>query len=230
MRRSWPRWQSAMTYALKDMPVLGRSIANILVFETAKTPHFESDQTCKWFADRLQRSRRYLEFGSGGTTFLAAELNVPFVSKESDQLFSLSVQQTIETAGLVRSNQVFLHADIGVTENWGYPFLLGQPTPRRLAKFAAYSDGPPFQSPPDFILIDGRFRLACMLKCVKALVARDDWIIAFDDYAERPHYHVVEQFAQLEQMVGRMAVFRAKPDVEMAALEQVLSDHLHDFR
>jgi hypothetical protein len=50
-----------------------------------------------------------------------------------------------------------------------------------------------------------------------------------DDYAERPHYHVIEHFARLDAMVGRMAVFRSLP-VANADLEGVLEKHYSDWR
>ncbi|MGJ8528968.1 hypothetical protein [Maritalea sp.] len=230
MSKNWPRWQSALIYALKDISILRNPVAQKLIFETARVPHFESDDIQNWFSEQLKNCQSYLEFGSGGTTFLAAEFGIPFVSKESDLLFSLSVQRTIELAGFHRAGQTYIHADIGLTENWGYPFSFSQPTAKRLKKFTAYSDVPDTKALPDLVLIDGRFRVACMLKCVKALAATDNWTIAFDDYQDRPHYHVVAQFAELTQMVGRMAVFVPKQDIKMAALEKVLSGHLYDYR
>jgi hypothetical protein len=41
------------------------------------------------------------------------------------------------------------------------------------------------------------------------LCARPGTAILFDDYAERPQYHVVEQFCRREALHGRMAQFQA---------------------
>lgn len=41
----------------------------------------------------------------------------------------------------------------------------------------------------DLVFIDGRFRVACCLKCYD--VIKDECLIAFDDFLNRPEYHVV---------------------------------------
>ena len=50
-----------------------------------------------------------------------------------------------------------------------------------------------------------------------------------DDYANRPHLQVIEDFAALEDIVGRMAVFRAKSYSE-PKLKECLSHYLSDWR
>ena len=47
----------------------------------------------------------------------------------------------------------------------------------------------------DFILIDGRFRVACCLKCFDGM--NSNCLIAFDDFLNRPQYHVVLDFSML---------------------------------
>ncbi|MFT6657461.1 MAG: hypothetical protein ACJAZW_000609 [Maritalea sp.] len=230
MSTDWPRWNSALVYWSRGWPFIGAILQKNLSYQTAKLPHFEDQKLTEWFADRLANANSYLEFGSGGTTFLAGQLGIPFASKESDLLFSLSVQQTLQQAGYLKANQQHIHADIGLTGNWGYPVKVNGLSRREKTRFAAYSDMPRMDKLPDLILIDGRFRVACALKCITALFGTAGWTILVDDYINRPHYHVVEQFAQLDQMVGRMAVFVPYPDVKMAAIEDVLSDHLYDCR
>jgi len=229
-KQKLPRWNSALAYSVKNWPVLGPLLQKQLLFTTATQPHFEDEALTRWFTNRLAQACSYLEFGSGGTTFLAGKLGIPFASKESDLLFSLSVQQTLREADLLSAQQLHIHADIGLTGNWGYPVFVKDLSQDQKSKFATYSDVPPMAQLPDLVLIDGRFRVACALKCIKALRDQSDWTIVVDDYIDRPKYHIIEQFAQLQEMVGRMAVFGPKPDIKMAALEQVLGDHLYDYR
>lgn len=44
----------------------------------------------------------------------------------------------------------------------------------------------------DLVLIDGRFRVACCLKCYD--IIKDNCLIAFDDFLDRPHYHIVLEY------------------------------------
>ena len=48
------------------------------------------------------------------------------------------------------------------------------------------------QNDIDLVLIDGRFRCACCMKCYD--IIKDDCFIAFGHFFTRPHYHVVLNF------------------------------------
>ncbi len=63
----------------------------------------------------------------------------------------------------------------------------------------------------DVVLIDGRFPVACCLKCYDIL--SDDSVILFDDFLNRPQYHVVLDFFEIvEQTVDkRMVVLKKRP-------------------
>ena len=61
---------------------------------------------------------------------------------------------------------------------------------------------------PDTVLIDGRFRVCCFLTAIK--YANENTKIIFDDYNNRPYYHVIEKFIKKEQTCGRQALFIVK--------------------
>ena len=61
---------------------------------------------------------------------------------------------------------------------------------------------------PDTVLIDGRFRVCCFLTSLK--YANENTKIIFDDYNNRPYYHVVEKFIKKEQTCGRQTLFIVK--------------------
>lgn len=64
-----------------------------------------------------------------------------------------------------------------------------------------------------YLLIDGRFRVACF---VSALVRiQKPTLILFDDYKERSEYHIVERILKPTQLVGRMAIFHAVPNIDI---------------
>ena len=44
----------------------------------------------------------------------------------------------------------------------------------------------------DLVLIDGRFRVACCLKCYD--IINENCVIAFDDFLNRSHYHIVLKY------------------------------------
>ena len=77
----------------------------------------------------------------------------------------------------------------------------------RLNNFIDYVSGVwNFKSQADVILIDGRFRVACFLYSL--IHSKKDSIIIFDDYFDRPWYHIVEEVVCLNDKCGRQAFFK----------------------
>jgi hypothetical protein len=157
---------------------------------------------------RYGTARIILEYGSGGSTWLAASLPGKYVvSVESDRRWALSMQDRIDGAGLP-SPAVIWHVDIGPTGLWGRPV-----DDRAWSRFHRYPlavwDQPFLPDHPDLILIDGRFRPACLVAaCLR--ITRPVTVL-FDDYMDRPRYHGVERIVRPERSVGRMAVFEIEP-------------------
>ncbi len=181
-------------------------------------PHFDSPESISWFLERLAGAKRYLEYGTGASTYQAARLGVDFIAVDTDRYFLDSVRAKIHAAGLDRTGQVFRYADIGWTGMWGNP--LGRVTEARRELFRRASDPPPecFDGLlPDLVLIDGRFRVACAFKVFNMLRPQTGWTVVVDDYADRPQYHGIEDYAQVE-LVGRMAVIHSARPVPDSAI------------
>jgi hypothetical protein len=94
------------------------------------------------------------------------------------------------------------------------PNTYGRPGPSSTVdECRAYSDKI-YATPSgvDFILIDGRFRVACALKCFRHIGI--DCVVAFDDYLTRPQYHVVGRFyATIDTCNKRMVILKKRGDV-----------------
>ena len=145
-----------------------------------------------------------LEYGSGGSTMLAASLGARVISVESDKAWSERLAGHLAPF----ADRAKLHyVDIGPTGAWGKPSTID-----RFARYHRYAlsvwDRPDFEE-PDLVLIDGRFRASCLVAVL--LRARRPTTVLFDDYAERPYYHAVERLARKEEMIGRMARFTVTP-------------------
>jgi hypothetical protein len=174
-------------------------------FDVPSQPHFD-DRSLKFFRDKLQESKFYLEFGSGGSTVLAAHLGKRGFSVDSDRFFLRDVRKKIKGT----THQLdMVYADIGSTGAWGKP-KNKKPTTKRLAAWRNYAEVP-FKAIGsefyDLILVDGRFRVACALKTLyEGAVRKATFTLLFDDYKSRKHYHAIEKFASVTKLVGRMAV------------------------
>lgn len=175
--------------------------------QEAGEPGFELTFAAKereFVTQHYQNAETILEYGSGGSTVLAAGLGRRVFSVESDRDWADRLAAHVATL----SDRVQVHwADIGPTGAWGVPMK-----PREFRKFHAYAlsvwDRPDFVQ-PDLVLIDGRFRAACLVTVM--LRTSKPVTVLFDDYAKRRYYHGVERLARKEELVGRMARFTVTP-------------------
>lgn len=152
-------------------------------------------------------ARVILEYGGGGSTVLAAELPGKYIMcVESDPNWALKLQLWIDAA-VLPSPVIVYPVDIGPVGAWGRP--------KDATAWASFHRYPlaiwdePFFRHPDVILIDGRFRPACL--ATAALRITRPVTVLFDDYVPRTHYHAIEVLARPVAMIGRMAEFRLEP-------------------
>ena len=166
------------------------------------------------FEEKLGEAKFYLEFGTGGSTVMAAKLQVPTLSVESDKRFARRMARFLGP----ESSAKIIFVDIGLTTAWGRP-AFERPTPRRIAKWSRYSaaawNSISANQFPDFVLIDGRFRRACALEVARRTVAaRRMATVLFDDYfgPGRSHYKAVEKHLGPPRKIGRAALFEISSD------------------
>ena len=159
-----------------------------------------------------------MEFGAGASTAEAAHRNIPMISVETDPYYLNAVRKKISPNPTCE----LIYWNIGLTTKWGYPILKrSQPSWRKYAEL-------PFDRgfSPELILVDGRFRVHCALQAISRL---SDFELLFDDYGDRECYRAVEQFAKLDRMYGRMAVFKPK-NFDRTALNRAIEQYWQDYR
>jgi len=163
-----------------------------------------------------------LEYGSGGSTVMAAELSGKLIfSVESDPVWARNLQHYLDTVELP-SPAIIYYADIGPVGKWGRPVDTSHW--EKFHRYPADIWKKPFFRHPDVVLIDGRFRVAC-LAMTRLNITRPVTVL-FDDYAERRTYHAVEEVVgPPARMIGRMARFELTPNV----LDNARETRLHDF-
>ncbi|HVN30184.1 MAG TPA: hypothetical protein VMT64_16915 [Candidatus Binataceae bacterium] len=198
-------------------------------FEIPGQPYLENEGS-RVFQAALQNCSFYLEYGSGGSTVLAARLKKRFISVETDRHYLTCVRRKI---GELAPDQCLLHADVGLTGPWGTPFRR-RATPTRISRWIAGLEQPwrliRHGDAPDLVLIDGRFRVAATLICCDHLKASPQTSIFVDDYVTDSNYHPIENFATLAGTVGRMAIFHPAPAVDLDALRIAIAHYSADWR
>lgn len=152
----------------------------------------------------LETCRRYAEYGSGGSTCLAASIPAveSIVSIESDPVFASTVQQLCPRA-TVR------WIDLGVISGYGHP----RDESHRYA-WPTYSNQE--LETPDLVLVDGRFRVACICN---TLLRYPNAVLLVHDFTGRPEYHSVLQIADVLETVDTLVRLRRKPQAEDATIQ-----------
>ncbi|MCG3769440.1 MAG: hypothetical protein JW384_00562 [Nitrosomonadaceae bacterium] len=140
------------------------------------------------------------------------------VSVKSDKRFLATVMRK---AAECSKKFTPLYVDIGPTKEWGMPTNLSFNE-----SWKRYPQVPwrYFQSNgilPDVILVDGRFRVACVLESLINL-GDHECVFLIDDYFDRPGYRALEEegFLVSIEIVGSMLV--AKKSKEFDALKAKL--------
>lgn len=162
---------------------------------------FDGEQNSLLFKKYIQSCKVYGEYGCGlSTDYVLKNTNCSIVSIDSSNEWVMLVKNRSNY-----SKRLDLHyIDVGGVGDWGRPIDF-----KKRENFKDYTDQLWEQNlKPDLVLIDGRFRVACFLTCL--LKAPMGTVIIFDDYTNRPEYHIVEEFLEIKESFGRQAVFELR--------------------
>lgn len=169
----------------------------------------------------LSSCDRYVEFGAGGSTMLAATLvRHQVIATDSDPAWLDRVRNACRDAATpVRPELV--HAEIGPTVAWGHPDGHGS-----RALWPAYHEAVWARTrarDADLFLVDGRFRVACVLRTL--LEASAEALVAIHDFGVRPEYDPVLSFARPICAAGTLAVLRRRGDFDPRRAADCLREH-----
>jgi protein O-GlcNAc transferase len=164
------------------------------------------------FYKYLNKCKIYFEYGSGGSTYQASiRYNITKIfSVESDKEWLNFLKQKITS-----KNVIHLFNEMNVQpKTWGHP----GPNSTQ-AQHINYSNHIrnltlEEQKSINLILIDGRFRVACCLKCFD--IINQDCLIVFNDFLDRPTYHVVLDYYDIINNTtdNSMVILKKKKGIE----------------
>lgn len=170
-----------------------------------------SPREAAFYTANARRSRCVLEYGSGGSTVVAAECDVPLLySVDSDARWVARLRQHPKIAPLVEAGRAhLLHVDIGPVGNWGKP-----KSKLSAWKWPRYARRPWLERDlrPDLVLVDGRFRISCILETLRH--APEARIMVHDFRADKPRVRAVLPFVDVIQVVDKLAMLAARSNVD----------------
>ncbi|MDT9281939.1 MAG: hypothetical protein P5698_16465 [Limnospira sp. PMC 1295.21] len=156
-----------------------------------------------------QNATTILEYGSGGSTVVAAQLpGKTIYAVENDPVWLCKLNLFISLLAPA-SKTICYYVNTGETKEWGIP--VDDSCWKNYPNYALSIWLEDFFTQPDVVLIDGRFRVGCFLTCLA--MTQSDITILFDDYADRQQYWVVEQFTKPVEIIDRLAVFNVRPNM-----------------
>jgi hypothetical protein len=163
---------------------------------------FDGDEAS--FIKHVSNAKVYAEYGVGQSTdWVYRNTSAMILAVDSSKQWIHNVVAD-KTGTRIDAQWV----DLGALGEWGRPL-----TYKQRDNFVHYMKSPWVRSvTPDVVLIDGRFRVCCFLTSI--LQATPDTIIVFDDYINRPHYHIVEELLAPFEWCGRQAIFSVPAELD----------------
>ncbi|RYH09697.1 hypothetical protein EON65_39945 [archaeon] len=174
----------------------------------------------------LLNSTVYFEYGCGGSTKFACEA-VPSLEihsvDSSSKWIEIVENSTCIREGVEKKRVHMSWINIGKTKRLGYPA-----NEAKKHKWPVYSESvKSVGKRADFVLVDGRFRVA---SCLKSLLYTDPVKakIAVHDFFRRKDYYDVLKYADIIDCQDNLVILRAKADLNRGALERDIMKHLHN--
>jgi hypothetical protein len=168
----------------------------------------------KMFYRYLDKSTIYFEYGSGGSTYQAnLRPNIQKIySVESDKTWINKLKLSIKDDSKI----MYIYSEMGTKpRTWGYPNKSCDKL--NLINYSEHIRNLSIEerSKIDLVMVDGRFRVACCLKCFE--VINDGCYIIFDDFLHRKKYHIILVYYEIVEKTEdkRMVVLRKKKNISI---------------
>ena len=169
------------------------------------------------FKNLISEVKTYFEYGCGKSTeYMYKKSNASIFSVDTSKEWAAKTLNLSKDSNRERLNVKWI--DVGGVADWGYPISFEKK--QNFVKYANWFWE--FGLKPDLVVIDGRFRILCFLTSIK--FASIGTQIIFDDYTNRPFYHVAEDFLKIKNTCGRQALFEVDKRSKKLVDESVISE------
>ena len=172
-----------------------------------------SENDKKMFYKYLDNTNIYFEYGSGGSTYQSSiRKNIKTIySVESDITWQKLLKKIITHPNI---NYIYNEMNT-LPDSWGYPGENATNIQKLNYSNQITKLSKEEQDSIDLVLIDGRFRVTCCLKCYD--IIKDTCLIAFDDFLGRPEYHIVLNYFDIIEITkdNRMVILKKKQNVNI---------------
>jgi hypothetical protein len=166
----------------------------------------------------LKNVKIYGEYGCGkSTVWVLRNTSAQVLSVDTSAYWINEVcKDNVENQARLMIRRI----DLGDVGDYGYPIDYS-----KCDFFNLYTDFLWNQDEkPSVVLIDGRFRVCCFLTSLK--FADEGTHIIFDDYMNRPGYHIVEKYVDKVEHCGRQCLFivPSPQEIDLNSLEKDINN------
>ena len=179
------------------------------------------------FAQYSQVPGHIVEFGSGGSTLYYLRRQRIVYSVDNNAAFYAYLNSIALVRWMKARNKLhFCYVDIGPTGNWGYP-LSEVPEERWTNYYQAVWQSPGAKDPA-ILLVDGRFRVMCLLNAIGSITT--ETVVIVHDFWARPHYHDVLNFYDCLDRIDTLAILKLRENIDPVLLAEMRAQFAYDFR
>ncbi len=190
---------------------------------------FGGEETGNFLKDKILKSNFFLEFGSGNTTIFAFKNKINFYSIESDRNFYFHLKNE-------NIKNIYFYS-LGFVEHYSYPLFKSAIFQKFYKTRAKAYASKVFQELkknslfPDLILVDGRYRVLCMLHIFNFLKINNliNTCVILDDFKERQYYQVLKNFFKITTK-GRLGICFLDESVSNKKFETLIDFYSNDPR
>ena len=177
------------------------------------TSLFDGDDAL--FKRLLPEVEVYFEYGCGKSTeYVYKYSNAKIFAVDTSQEWASKVKAIAPDSNRLHVSWV----DVGKLADWGNPVSF-----EKRHNFSKYTDDVwTHGESPDLVVVDGRFRVCSFLTTLKN--AKIGTKVIFDDYSDRPFYHVAEEFLPVVDRCGRQALFIVDENCKSLVTDQVICE------
>ena len=178
-----------------------------------------------FFTLLLKKSKKYLEFGMGGSTLLAYMTpNIKkIISIDSDYNWIQNIKNFKNLKNEEGKRIILNYINVGKVRNWGFPIT-------KNSNISNYSKliFQKYENDYDFVFIDGIARVACALQII--LNCKPDIKILIHDFNIRPYYHILYKYLDIIYAIDTFALFSIKDDIDIEEIKKDYEIYKTDIR
>lgn len=181
------------------------------------------------FERYLAKAANYFEFGCGGSTMLACKVGQPDMSVysvDSSQEWIDTVKKNPYADNKTKENLLHMHTvNIGPVGSWGYPT---QTVAQSQGAWYLYSQAISMAGREfDLVMVDGRFRVACLLQ---SFISNPQASVLIHDFFEPGHHNAYKALLNVSEVVDRvdtLVALRPKANVRKEDLMKLYATYIH---